>query len=175
MSQPTFMFSGRNIRVGAAVLAAATFGSVVMFLVTWTSNPLRDWMFAWSAPAYGIELAVIAVYVLPVTFALFTFGVALLGVMLLWVMKRVPAMKPSWLVGAIAGFLFLATVLYELIIGTSMLRALHASNAAGYILDDGLITPLGWWSAGRRGLVAAVVAGLTAVVFLAVCRPRVGR
>lgn len=172
MSLPTLMLSGQKIRICMAVLAAAAFGSVVMFLVTWTSNPLREWLFAFGDPYQGAQLAIIAMIVLPWTFAWFTVGVALLGVASLWLMKRAPAIRPWWLVGATAGFFFLATALYELIIGTSMLNALHASNGAGHILDDGMITPLGWWSAGRRALVAAVVAGLTAVVFLAVCRPR---
>ncbi|WP_420471951.1 hypothetical protein [Brevundimonas sp. FT23042] len=152
-----------------AVLAAATFGAMVTVLITETENPVREWMFALGARPLRLDIMAL---VFPEIFAWFTFGVALLGVTSLWVMKRDPAIRPSWLVAATAGLFFVATALDELIIGTTVRENWYAYNEAGRILDDGLITPLGWWSAGRRGLVAAVVAGLTAVVFLAVCRPR---
>ena len=164
---------GKYIRVAVAVLAAAVVGSVVTVLIAQTPNPVRDWMFALSYPTLGPARAMRQ---LPSTFAWTLAFAALIGPLSLWAMRRSGDITPVWVIGAVAGFFFLLTAAYELVLGIPGGSGnWQASNAGGLTLDDGLITPLGWLSTAIRSGVAGCVAGLTTSVFLALCLVRTRR
>jgi hypothetical protein len=159
---------GTYIRIIVAILAAAAVGSAVTVLITETPNPVREWMFALDYLNLGLGRAMRE---LPVTFLWALALVVLIGPACLWAMRRQEGIGPVWVIATVAAGFFLITASYELLFGIPGGSGnWQASNAGGLTLNDGLITPLGWLSTAIRSVIAGGVAGLTAGVFLAVCR-----